>query len=68
MNKGIAIALLAGGIVFLVLGANSNDSVGSHISRFFTGTPTDKTVWMLIGGIVATAFGLFTLLLGPSKR
>jgi hypothetical protein len=68
MNKGIAIALLAGGIALLIFGANANDSIGSHVSRFFTGNPTDKTVWLLIGGIVATAFGLFTLLLVSSKR
>lgn len=68
MNKALAIALLAGGIALLVIGANSNDSIGSHISRFFTGSPTDKTVWLLIGGIVATAFGFFTLFLGTSKR
>jgi hypothetical protein len=68
MNKAIAIALLAAGIALLVMGANSNDSIGSHLSRFFTGSPTDKTVWMLVGGIVATAFGLFSLLLGYSKR
>ena len=68
MNRVIAIALLAGGIALLVFGANANDSIGSHISRFFTGNPTDKAVWMLIGGIVATASGLFTLLLSGSKR
>ncbi len=68
MNKVIAVALLAGGIALLVMGANSNDSIGSHISRFFTGSPTDKTVWLLIGGIVATASGFFALFLGTSKR
>ncbi len=67
MNKAIAIALLAGGIALLIIGANSNDSIGSHISRFFTGSPTDKTVWLLLGGIVATALGFFSLLL-PAKR
>jgi hypothetical protein len=28
------------------------------VSRFFTGSPTDKAVWMLIGGIAATVVGL----------
>ena len=59
MNKAVSIALLAGGIVLIVIGANATKSFSSDVSRFFTGSPTDKAVWMLIGGIVAAAIGLF---------
>jgi hypothetical protein len=58
MNKAISIALLAGGIVLVVIGINATKSFGSDVSRFFTGSPTDKAVWMLIGGVVAVAVGL----------
>jgi hypothetical protein len=58
MNKTVSLALLAGGVVLLILGINAMDSFGSDVSRFFTGSPTDKAVWMLIGGIVATVLGL----------
>ena len=57
MNKAISLALLAGGIVLIVYGMQASDSVGSGVSRFFTGSPTDKTMWPLIGGIVAAIFG-----------
>ena len=66
MNKGMSIALLAGGIVLTILGISTTNSFSSDVSKFFTGSPTDKAVWMLIGGIVATAVGLFTLLRGKS--
>jgi len=59
MNKAISIALIAGGIVLIVFGIKAMDSFGSDVSRFFTGSPTDKAVWMLIGGIVAAAVGLY---------
>jgi len=59
MNKGIAIALLAGGIVLAIFGISASDSFSSDVSRFFTGKPTDKAMWMLIGGIVAAVVGLF---------
>jgi hypothetical protein len=59
MNKAVSIALLAGGIVLIVLGVNATKSFSSDVSRFFTGSPTDKAVWMLIGGIVATCIGLY---------
>jgi len=58
MNKPIAIALLAGGILLLIFGFNASQSFGSDVSRAFTGSPTDKSVWMLVGGAVAAVVGL----------
>lgn len=58
MNKGIALALLAVGIVLIIFGVNATESFGSEVSRFFTGTPTDKSMWLLLGGIAATVVGV----------
>jgi hypothetical protein len=66
MNKAISIALLVGGIILLVFGINASNSFGSDVSRFFTGSPTDKAVWMMVGGVVASIIGLVGLL-RPSK-
>ncbi len=65
MNKMVSLALLAGGIVFIVLGINATNSFSSDVSRFFTGSPTDKAVWMLIGGIAAALAGLAMLWRSP---
>ena len=65
MNKTIALALLVSGIVLIILGVNATDSFSSDVSRFFTGSPTDKAVWMFIGGIVAAVVGLATLWRSP---
>ena len=62
MNKPISLALLVGGIVLIIYGASASDSLGSSFSRFFTGNPTDKTMWLLIGGIVAAVAGLAGML------
>lgn len=59
MNKGIALALLAVGIALIVFGINASDSFGSEIKRFFTGTPTDKSMWLLLGGIASVVAGAF---------
>ena len=58
MNKVVSIALLVGGVVLMTLGINATNSFSSDVSRFFTGSPTNKAVWMLIGGAVATIVGL----------
>jgi len=68
MNKLILLAILAGGIALVVFGAAATESFSSDVSRFFTGSPTDKAIWMLIGGIVAIIIGLGGLLHGQLKR
>jgi hypothetical protein len=67
MNKLISLVILAGGIVLAVFGVAATKSFSSDISRFFTGSPTDKAIWMLIGGIVAIVIGLGGLLRGQLK-
>lgn len=58
MNKILPLALLSGGVLLLVFGIFATDSFSSDVSRFFTGSPTNKAVWMLLGGAVATVIGL----------
>jgi hypothetical protein len=68
MNKPIALALLVGGIILLVYGFSASDSTASGFSRFFTGNPTDKTMWLLIGGTVAAIAGGAGLLRGSKSN
>ncbi len=64
MNKAISLALLIGGIILIIYGVSAADSVGGRFTRFFTGSPMDETIWMLLGGIVATIVGAGGLLRG----
>lgn len=57
MNKLLSIALLIGGIILIVYGINASNSIGSDFSNLFTGSPTDKSIWLLVGGVVAAAIG-----------
>ena len=67
MNKTISLAVLAGGILLLIFGIIAYDSSASDFSRFFTGSATDKSIWMLVGGVVAVVLGLVGLLRGSKK-
>jgi len=67
MNKMFAIVLLVGGVVLMILGVQATNSFSSDVSRFFTGSPTDKAIWMLIGGLVAAVMGL-AMMLRSSKQ
>ena len=68
MNNIVGLALLAGGIVLLIFGFNESHSFGSDVSRVFTGNPTDRSMWMIIGGILAIVAGLFLAVTGFRKR
>ncbi len=57
MNRTVSLILLVAGIILLVYGLFALDSIGSSFSRFFTGSPTDKTMWLLIGGAVCAVVG-----------
>jgi hypothetical protein len=64
MNKGISLALVVVGVVLVVYGLNASHSVGSDVSRAVSGTPTDKTIWLLIGGVLAGIIGIVGLVGG----
>jgi len=58
MNKLLLIVFLISGIVLIIYGISAAYSFSSDVSNFFTGSPTDKAIWMLILGAVLTVVGL----------
>ena len=57
MNKAVPIVLLVVGVTLIVFGVNASNSFGSDVSRLITGEPTDKALWLLVGGGVASLVG-----------
>ena len=64
MNRPISLLLLIGGIILIAYGVSSSGSVGSGLSRLFTGAPTNKTILLLAGGSAAAVLGLVGVLRG----
>ena len=64
MNRNVVgIALLVAGIALLIWGYNMSGAFDSRVSRVFTGSPTDKAMWTMIGGAVLAAAGAVQLFL-----
>jgi Mn2+/Fe2+ NRAMP family transporter len=57
MNKTISLVFLVVGIVLLVYGFNASNSVASNVSEAVTGTPTDRSMWLIILGVVGVVVG-----------
>ncbi len=68
MERGIGIALIIIGVVLLIWGVDASHSLGSEVSRTFTGLPTNKTIWLIIGGIASAIVGVFLTLRAPGRR
>lgn len=62
MSKTVSLAILAGGILLLIFGVIAYDSSSSDISRFVTGSAVDKSLWLLVGGLVGSEIGVRGLL------
>ncbi|TVQ10732.1 MAG: DUF3185 family protein [Balneolaceae bacterium] len=59
-----SVVFLVVGIVLLVWGLNEMESFSSDLSRIFTGTPTDRSMWLVIGGSVLCIVGIAGILKG----
>ena len=67
MNTAIGIAMMAAGLLLVIFGFNESQSLSSDVSRVFTGSPTDRSMWMLIGGAVAAVLGIAMIFMGRRK-
>jgi multisubunit Na+/H+ antiporter MnhB subunit len=61
------LAIFAIGVVLLIFGFNESQSFASDVSRFFSGNPTDRAIWMIVGGAAAVVTGLVLAIRGARK-
>ena len=57
MSKPLSLAILVAGIVLLVYGLSAGDSIASEAKEALTGTPTDKSMAMIIVGVIGIVVG-----------
>jgi hypothetical protein len=66
MNRFFYLVLLAGGLVLIAYGMDASGSVSSNFSQFFTGSPSNKAISLVVGGAVVAAMGAAGFLRGSS--
>lgn len=67
-TKAIGIALIVLGAGLMIFGFMESDALGSQLNEALTGSPPDRVIWMIVGGAVSLAVGLFLALArGGSK-
>jgi hypothetical protein len=66
--KAIGLIALVAGVILVILGINASDSFASEVSEFFTGNPTDRAIWYLLGGAVLGVVGIAMLTRGARLK
>ncbi len=66
--RGLWLALLVVGVILLVWGIWSADSLKSQASEFFSGHPSGTSMWLIVGGVVAAIIGFVGSMRGTSTR
>jgi Protein of unknown function (DUF3185) len=64
MQNVVGLVLLVVGVVLIIFGMQASASLGSRLSELFSGTPSDRTIWLLLVGVVVAILGLGLLFTG----
>jgi hypothetical protein len=67
-RKGLGIALTIGGLVLLYFGVSESGSFASEVSEAFTGSPTDRSIWMIVLGSATAVAGLVMAMVPGHSR
>jgi len=68
MNNIVGLAIFALGVVLLIFGFNEAHSFSSDVSRTFTGNPTNRSMWLIVGGAAAVIVGLVLAIRGGGRK
>lgn len=60
--KALSLILLVVGGILLFYGFQSRDSIASTVNESITGSPTDRTLWLIGLGVAGVLFGGLGLL------
>jgi len=67
-QRSVGIVLLVGGGILLAFGLDASNSFASDVTEAFTGSPSDRTMWMIVLGAAAAVAGLFMATVSGRSR
>ena len=62
MSKPVALGIAVVGVILLVWGLDAKDSPASAVSEVVQGSPSDKSIFLIVGGALLTVVGGVALL------
>jgi hypothetical protein len=57
MNRTAGIAVLVVGIFLVGWGINASNALSSEFTRIFTGSPTNRAIYLMVGGALLAIVG-----------
>jgi hypothetical protein len=68
IQRLFGLVMLAVGNVLLIMGIRETDAFASHFTKLFTGSPTDRAMWLTLVGVVLIIVGGSVSVLPLLKR
>jgi len=68
MKKLLSLLLIVGGVIAFTKGFTESRTFNSVLSKWVSGAPSDKAIWLMVGGGLGVFVGLFGLLGGKKRR
>lgn len=66
MSKPVALGIAVVGVILLVWGLQAKDSAASVVSEVVQGSPSDKSIFLIVGGALLSVVGGAALLFRKS--
>lgn len=68
MNRPLSLAILVVGIILLAYGISAHGSLVSSAKEAVTGSPTDRSLWLIVLGVIGIIVGGGGALLGRGNN
>jgi hypothetical protein len=68
MSKIPSIAILVAGIILLVYGLEASNSFTSSVTQAVNGAPTNKSIWLIVLGVIGVLSGGAGLVFGGKSE
>lgn len=52
-----SLAFLVAGVILLIYGIGAADSMSSSVTEAVTGAPSDKSIWLIVLGVIGILVG-----------
>lgn len=63
-DRILGVGLIVIGVALLLAGLNATESISSEFSKLFQGAPSDKAIWLMVGGALVAVIGVVKSLRG----
>jgi hypothetical protein len=67
-RTALGVALFVAGAILLYFGYQESNALASEVTEVFTGSPTDQSMWKMVGGAALAVLGGLMAVAGRGSK